>query len=56
MQPICISIAWVLVAQPSGPPYRVDPARLAAADTVLRAVFSGDSVLREAAAAISPPR
>jgi DNA-binding MarR family transcriptional regulator len=34
---------------------RVDPAQLAAADAVLRAVLAGDSALRETAAAISPP-
>jgi len=35
---------------------RVDPAQLAAADTVLRAVLAGDSALRDAAAAIRPPQ
>ncbi|MGH3232289.1 MAG: MarR family winged helix-turn-helix transcriptional regulator [Streptosporangiaceae bacterium] len=35
---------------------RVDPAQLADADTVLRAVLTGDSALRDAAAAIRPPR
>jgi DNA-binding MarR family transcriptional regulator len=35
---------------------RVDPAQLAAADAVLRAVFADDSTLRDAAAAIRPPR
>jgi len=35
---------------------RVDPAQLTAADTVLRAVFVGDTELRDAAAAIRPPR
>jgi len=35
---------------------RVDPAQLAAADAVLRAVFAGDSALQDAAAAIRPPR
>jgi DNA-binding MarR family transcriptional regulator len=35
---------------------RVDPAQLAAADAVLRAVFTGDSALRDAAAAIRSPR
>jgi len=35
---------------------RVDPAQLAAADTVLRAVLADDNALRDAAAAIRPPR
>ena len=34
---------------------RVDPAQLAAADAILRAVFAGDSVLQQTAAAIRPP-
>lgn len=35
---------------------QVDPATLAAADSVLRAVLAGDSALESAASAISPPR
>lgn len=35
---------------------RVDPAQLAAADAVLRAVLAADSALRDVAAAIGPPR
>jgi len=34
---------------------RVDPAQLAAADSVLRAVIAGDDALRSAASAIGPP-
>ena len=34
---------------------RIDPAQLAAADAVLRAVFAGDSALQQTAAAIRPP-
>jgi hypothetical protein len=35
---------------------RIDPAQLAAADIVLRAVLADDSALRDAAAAIRPPQ
>jgi len=35
---------------------QVDPAQLAAADSVLRAVLADDSALQSAASAISPPR